>query len=52
MRSPEVVALTGLPQQRVQGLLREAVAAGTLAKSGATRGTRYWPAGTSLLARE
>jgi DNA helicase-2/ATP-dependent DNA helicase PcrA len=52
VRAPEVVALTGLPQQRVQGLLRAAVAAGTLVKSGATRGTRYWPAGTSLPARE
>jgi tetratricopeptide (TPR) repeat protein len=46
LRSPEVAALTGLGRERVQALLRQAVAAGVVVKSGATRGTRYWPAGS------
>jgi len=46
LRSPEVAALTGLGRERVQALLRQAVAAGVVVKSAATRGTRYWPAGS------
>lgn len=38
-----VIAMTGLPRERVQPLLRHAVKLGRLVKTGATRGTRYWP---------
>jgi hypothetical protein len=44
--SREVAALTGLDLQRTQTLLRQAIAGGRVVKTGATRGTRYWPAET------
>jgi hypothetical protein len=38
-----VARFARLPAARVQALLRQAVAAGALVKTGRTRGTRYWP---------
>lgn len=42
-RSLELERRTGLRPPRLGVLLRQAVAAGLAVKSGATRGTRYWP---------
>ncbi|HZJ71073.1 MAG TPA: hypothetical protein VFF36_09085, partial [Planctomycetota bacterium] len=42
-RSEDLGRLTGIQGPRLAALLRTAVAAGGVTKSGATRGTRYWP---------
>jgi len=42
-RSEDLARLTGIQGPRLAALLRAAVAAGGVTKSGATRGTRYWP---------
>ncbi|HVQ76484.1 MAG TPA: hypothetical protein VMT79_13230, partial [Candidatus Binatia bacterium] len=44
--SREVASATGLSHERVQALLWKARAAGIVFKTGATRATRYWPAGS------
>ena len=49
-RSLELERRTGLRPLRLGVLLRQAVAAGLAVKSGATRGTRYWPASRSAAA--
>jgi len=42
LRSEDLARLTGIERAALGGLLRAAIAAGRLKKSGATRGTRYW----------
>ncbi len=42
-RSEDLARLSGIQGPRLAALLRAAVAAGHVVRSGATRGTRYWP---------
>ena len=42
-RSEDLARLSGIKGPRLAAVLRAAVAAGHVVRSGATRGTRYWP---------